>query len=444
MVCLAVDETEGVVRMKRVVVYAGTRNLYETMKTAVTSLLANNKVDTVYLLIEDNVFPYELPEGVKAINVCNQRFFPETGANYHCKWSYMSMIRVALGKMFPREKRMLWLDCDTIVDGDISELFEMNMIGYYFAGVKEHNKKNWIGDYINTGVLVMNLEAIRRDKIDDRIIALLNKRKLDCPDQDAINLLAKGKILFLSSEYNVCPFTEPPERQKIIHYAARYVFDNDPLYRKYSGQIKPPKTLIAIPCFDMVHADFMKCMLELEKDADTSFAIIKNSLIYNARNMIAENAIRFGFDRVLWLDSDMTFAPDTLKRLIADMDGRDFVSALYFMRTTPTKPVVYSDIWYRVNANEATAGATNVTDYPEGIFEIAGSGFGCVMTSVLMLKTLVERYGAPFTPMMGLGEDMAFCWRATQNGFRLFCDSRIKCGHIGQTVFDEGTCKGNE
>ena len=420
--------------MQKTVVYAGTRNLYKTMWVAVRSLLANNTIDRVFLLIEDDTFPFYLPENVKAINVSNQKFFPEDGANYKSKWTYMAMIRVALSKMFPREDRVLWLDCDTIVDDDISELFSINMDGYYFAGVKEHKKAGW-ENYINTGVLVMNLDKIRRNGLDDQLITMLNKRSLECPDQDAINQLAQGKILFLPSCYNVCPFTEPPETQKIVHFAARYVFDNDPLYRKYSGQIKPPKTLIAIPCFDMVHADFMKCMLELEKDADTSFAIIKNSLIYNARNMIAENAIRFGFDRVLWLDSDMVFAPDTLKRLIADMDGRDFVSGLYFMRSHPTKPVVYSDIWYRVEANEASAGSTNVTDYPEGIFEIAGSGFGCVMTSTLMLKKLVERYGAPFTPMMGLGEDLAFCWRATQNGFKMYCDGRIKCGHIGTKVF---------
>ena len=111
------------------------------------------------------------------------------------------------------------------------------------------------------------------------------------------------------------------------------------------------------------------------------------------------------------------------------------------MRTSPTKPVIYSDVWYKITQNEASAGANNLEKYPDGVFEIGASGFGCVMTSVLMLKKLVERYGSPFTPMMGLGEDLAFCWRAKQNGYRLFCDSRIKCGHIGTMEYNEDLYK---
>lgn len=418
--------------MRRVAVYAGTRNLYEAMKTALTSLLANNRVDTVYLLIEDNVFPYELPENVKAINISKQNFFPEDGANYKSKWTYCAMIRVALSKMFPREKQALWLDCDTIVDDDISELFEMDMTGYYFAGCREPKK----GDYINTGVLIMNLEEIRRDGIDDRLISLMNKKKLELPDQDAINIIAKDRIMFLNSAYNVCPFTEAPEYPKIYHYAARSVFDNDPLYKKYSGKETPIRTLIAIPCFDMVHTDFMACFAEMERDENTSYTLIKNTLIYNARNMIAQEAIRHGFDRVLWLDSDILFQPNIIKRLSDDMDGRDFVSGLYYSRSDPSKPVVYSDIWRRVNQDGwVDTGFKHYEDYPEGVFECAGTGFGCVMTSVELLKKLVDKYGAPFTPMMGLGEDLSFCLRVTATGSKMYCDSRIMCGHIGQKVY---------
>ena len=419
--------------MERVAVYAGTRNLYEVMKTAVNSLLANTRMDRVYLLIEDDHFPYQMPDNVKAFNISNQKFFPADGANFKSKWTYMAMIRVAFSKMFPREKQAVWFDCDTIVDADIEDLFGMNMEGFYFAGVREFRRKE---DYINTGVLVMNLEEIRRDKIDDKLIAMLNRKKLELPDQDAINQVAKGKILFLDSGYNVCPFTEPPEKLKVYHYAAREIWDNDPLYRKYSGNDTPIRTLIAVPCFDMVNTDFMKCMLDMEKDDNTSYTVIKNSLIYNARNTIAQNAIRFGFDRVLWLDSDMMFPADILPKLAAHMDkGLDFVSGLYYMRSEQKRPVVYSDVWYTVTNNTAESGATPVDAMPYGLFEIGGAGFGCVMTSVTMLKKLVERYGAPFTPMMGLGEDLAFCWRAKQNGFKMYCDSRIKCGHIGQAVY---------
>ena len=422
-------------RVRKVAAYAGTRNLYEVMKTAVTSLLQNNSMDDVYLLIEDEAYPYEMLENVHIINVQDQTYFPEDGANFKNRWTYMSLIRLALTKILPKEDKLLWLDCDTIVDADISELFAIDIDGYYVAGVREIRKEGW-KDYINAGVMLMNLSEIRRDKLDDKLIDIVNTKKLDCPDQDAMNMLAKGRIKFIESKYNVCPFTEPPSELKIFHYAARVIFDNDPLYRKYSGTKAQTRTLIALPCYGSVDPDFMKCMLEMDKPENTSFAVIKNTLIYSARNMIAENAIRYGFDRVFWLDSDIIFEPDTLMKLSADMDnGYDFISGVYFMKTTPTKPVVYSDLWYTVTQNEATAGATNVINIPDRIFECAGAGFGCVMTSVLLLKKLVERYGAPFTPMMGLSEDLAFCWRAKQTGFDLWCDGRIKCGHIGSYIY---------
>jgi GT2 family glycosyltransferase len=50
---------------------------------------------------------------------------------------------------------------------------------------------------------------------------------------------------------------------------------------------------------------------------------------------------------------------------------------------------------------------------------------------------MVELYGSPFYPLMGMGEDMTFCFRARQAGFKLYCDSRVKIGHIGQKIYDE-------
>lgn len=200
------------------------------------------------------------------------------------------------------------------------------------------------------------------------------------------------------------------------------------------------KTLIAVPCFDMIHTRFVKSFIELDKPEDTAYTFITNTMIYAARNVIAQNAVKEGFDRVMWFDSDMTFKPDTLIRLSADMDsGKDFVSGLYFKRSIPVNPVICETLERRVSPDGSVmASATSFVDYPKDqIFEIAGAGFGCVMTSVDLLRALVDKYGAPFTPMMGLGEDFSFCLRATCIGAKMYCDSRIKCGHLGQIEFDE-------
>ena len=193
------------------------------------------------------------------------------------------------------------------------------------------------------------------------------------------------------------------------------------------------KTLIAVPCQDFVWTEFVKSFIELERDENTAYTFITGTLIYEGRNLIAKNAISYGFDRVLWLDSDMIVSADALKRLSADLDtGKDYVTALYYGRKPPHNPIISNDVVWKVENNEVTTGATSYKDFPKDqVFEINGSGFGCVMTSVELLKDVTERYGAPFTPLMGLGEDYAFCWRVAQIGRKMYCDSRIKCGHLG-------------
>lgn len=200
------------------------------------------------------------------------------------------------------------------------------------------------------------------------------------------------------------------------------------------------KTLIAVPCFDMVHTDFMESFVKLRKPEGTSFTIIKNTMIYDARNIIAMNAIKAGFDRVFWMDSDMKFPPDALEELSADMDtGLDFVTGVYYTRRPPKiKPVIYNELHWEVKEDgKLDTGATNYFDYPENaLFEIAAAGFGCCLTSVDLLKRVGEKFGSPFTPLEAMGEDMSFCFRVMQIGGRMFCNSGIQCGHIGQVAFD--------
>jgi hypothetical protein len=76
--------------------------------------------------------------------------------------------------------------------------------------------------------------------------------------------------------------------------------------------------------------------------------------------------------------------------------------------------------------------------YPKNnLFDVAGCGFGCCITSVPLLKRMIDKYGAPFYPLMGMGEDLSFCHRANEIGETLFCTSKVKVGHIGQYIYDE-------
>lgn len=203
------------------------------------------------------------------------------------------------------------------------------------------------------------------------------------------------------------------------------------------------KTLVAIPCMDMVHTVFMKSVIGLDRVGECRFSIMCSSLIYDARNSLAKQAVTEGYDRVLWLDSDMDFNPDLLKLLSQDMDeGRELVSGLYFKRKAPVKPVIYKEVgYYHDKENESvTPIAVPYEDYPRNtIFPIAGCGFGGALVSVDLINRVGKEFGLPFSPILGFGEDLSFCKRASQLGVEMFCDSRVKLGHVGFGTISEDT-----
>ena len=202
------------------------------------------------------------------------------------------------------------------------------------------------------------------------------------------------------------------------------------------------KILIGIPCFDMVHTGFMQSMLDLKKTPDTSYTVVKNSVVYEARNIIALNAIKAGFDAVAWFDSDMRIPKDALLRMEAIMEesGVDFVSGLYFTRADPIRPVAFKHISWAFENNEVDAVADWFYGYPDNeIVPVEAVGFGCCMTSTKLLKRVRDEVGLPFAPMPGFGEDLSFCWRVKQLNQPILLDTGIKCGH---KEFNESDFKG--
>lgn len=224
--------------MDRVAVYAGTRNIYPQMYTALKSLLIHNRMDRVYLLIEDKVFPYPLPEKVRAVRV-EAGYFPEGCANSDSPYSYMDMMRCALGKIFPEEDRMLWLDDDVIVMDDITELFDMDMKDYLVAATAEPQNCNRLFRYVNVGVTMHNLDLLRKLGTEDEMIWQLNHRRFGWPGQDAINICCQGRILEFGSEYNASPWVAPCRHPKAIHYAAMSDFTGEPEYERYAAMEMP-------------------------------------------------------------------------------------------------------------------------------------------------------------------------------------------------------------
>ena len=221
--------------MRRVAVYAGTRNVYKNMVTAAKSLLIHTRVDRVIFLIEDDTFPEWIPPVIECLNISSMAgdWFNTEGPNYNCRWTYMTLIRLALPELLPDEDRVLWLDIDTIVNHDIGELFDMDLRGNLVAMAEEPSRSKNPFVYHNAGVLLMDLEHLRDNGLYLDMIDLVNRQHLGAPDQDAINLLCQTRILDISPVWNASGWTGMPVDPYIRHYAAERDYTAQPLWKHY-------------------------------------------------------------------------------------------------------------------------------------------------------------------------------------------------------------------
>ncbi len=144
--------------------------------------------------------------------------------------------RLFIPFMFPQYDKAIYLDSDTCILGDISELYNYDLKDNLYGGCNdiscqdneilcEYFKENAgvsIKEYINSGVLLMNMKKLRETNFERHFLYLLDKYHFDsvCPDQDYINAMAYGKILLLPNEWDAMPtngslvFDNP----KIVHY----------------------------------------------------------------------------------------------------------------------------------------------------------------------------------------------------------------------------------
>ena len=228
------DEPKPKERKKRVAVYTGSRNLYPDMLPAIKSMLMNGKPDLIYLLIEDDKFPFWLPSNVKTINVSGQKYFPKDSVNMRSKFTYLAMMRAALAKVLPQDiDTVLSLDCDTLIVGDITELWERDLDGYYFSASIEPHRTRWDTLYTNTGVALYNLKMLRETGKVDEVIAELNTNTYPWVEQDVFNYLCQGHILPMPSKYNANNFTYPTDEIVIKHYAGYSCWNAETDVQKY-------------------------------------------------------------------------------------------------------------------------------------------------------------------------------------------------------------------
>lgn len=190
------------------------------------------------------------------------------------------------------------------------------------------------------------------------------------------------------------------------------------------------KLLIAIPTLDYMHSEFVKSLIGLISKLECRYeiSIQSGTLVYMARDTLAKKAINENFDFVLWLDSDMVFQPTLLEDL--QFSGRDFVTGVYQAR----RPGFMSCVFEKIDLDSFRP----CEKYPRSTFQVEGCGFGCVLISTAILKHVMQTYKTCFMPVKDYGEDIAFCLRVRDLGYKLYCEPSAICGHIGHiTVYPE-------
>lgn len=198
------------------------------------------------------------------------------------------------------------------------------------------------------------------------------------------------------------------------------------------------KTIIAIPCMDMVHTEFVRSLVSMRYVGEIQFCFTECSLIYQARTALCKMAMDAEADYVLWLDSDVVFQPDLMEKLMEDIQGRDMVTAVYHARRAPFRPVIWKTI--KTGLLPTDTQVEQYDDYPEdGLFEIEGCGFGAVLMKIGVIRDVAETFHQTFSPVTGLGEDLSFCVRARSCGYKIWCDPALQIGHKGAMIINHDT-----
>lgn len=171
--------------------------------------------------------------------------------DYYTKSTYF---RLFITDLYPQFNKALYLDSDIVILSDIADLYNVEMENNLVAGIPDGavqtvpvfqeyvEKVIGIADYrnyFNAGVLVMNLDELRKFNFQQKFLYLLETVKFSvAQDQDYLNRLCKGRVKIIENGWDTMPIPELQVEEsdiKLIHYNLNYKpwhFDNI-LYEKY-------------------------------------------------------------------------------------------------------------------------------------------------------------------------------------------------------------------
>ena len=193
------------------------------------------------------------------------------------------------------------------------------------------------------------------------------------------------------------------------------------------------KILIAIPTARNIEADTFKSIYDLHipDGFEVNFQYFYGYNIDQVRNLIASWVVN-GYDYLFSVDSDIAFPPNTLAQLLAH--NVDMVSGLYIQR----KPGQHILEVYEHNSYGGVSNIPYEKIAGRGLVEIASCGFGCVLVKAEVMRAIPYphfKYHSAIDHAHTISEDVDFCRKALNAGFKIWADTKILCRHIGSTEF---------
>lgn len=181
----------------------------------------------------------------------------------HCKnenayCTPYTLLRLLADLVPDMPEKLLYLDIDMMVAGDISELYNTDITEYEFAAVREKYGSIIIApDYINAGMLLMNMKKIKETKLLEKARHLIKTKKMLFADQDAI-YRASTKKLLLPRIYN-----EQSKFNKkdtvICHFCKRLLWRPYPHTENFKQwQIKEVHEVLKCHAFDEDLEEYVK------------------------------------------------------------------------------------------------------------------------------------------------------------------------------------------
>lgn len=154
------------------------------------------------------------------------------------RYTAAASYRLLLPNFLLNHDRIVYLDSDIIVRNNIADLYRSTLLGdNYLAAVYEATLDFQIpyltkvgckpGEYINSGFLIMNLQRMRDDNIAQDLLNEANNPDSQFPDQDALNVICKGRILGLSPIYNsIRTYFLPQYKKDFLKYYTESDWNN--------------------------------------------------------------------------------------------------------------------------------------------------------------------------------------------------------------------------